>query len=106
MKDLKYLGAYLVPSFCIAGLLLGGWMSISTIVFVFVFIPILEPLLGRSESNVSEPERNAMLQNKIFDWLLYLNLPIVFGVLLLFISVLNQGNLSNLEFTGHIISVG
>ena len=106
MKDLKYLGAYLVPSFCVAGLLLGGWMSISTIVFVFVLIPILEPILGRSESNLAEPQRSAMLQNKIFDWLLYLNLPVVYGILLLFISVLNQGNLSNLEYTGHILSVG
>lgn len=106
MKDLKYLAAYLVPAFCVSGLLLGGWMSLSTILFVFVVIPILEPLLGRSESNVSEPERDKMLQNKVFDWLLYLNIPVVYGIILLFISVLNQGNLSNLEFTGNLISVG
>lgn len=106
MKDLKYLGAYLVPAFCTGGLLFGGWASISTILFVFVLIPILEPLLGRSAHNITEPERTATLNNKVFDWLLYLNIPIVYGIILLFISVLNQNNLSNLEFTGHIISVG
>lgn len=106
MKDLKYLGAYLVPAFCAGGLIIGGWASISTILFVFVLIPILEPLLGRSASNLPEPQRTILLNNKVFDWLLYLNIPIVYGIILLFISVLNQNNLSNLEFTGHIISVG
>lgn len=106
MKDLKYLAAYLVPTFCIVGLIFGGWLSISTILFVFVLIPILEPLLGRSSDNLPESERTELLQNKFFDWLLYLNIPIVYGIILLFIGVLNQNQLSNFEYTGHIISVG
>lgn len=106
MKDLKYLGAYLVPTFCVSGLILGGWASISTILFVFVFVPILEPLLGRSDHNMVEPNRTAALNKQLFDWLLYLNIPIVYGIILLFIWVLNQQSLSNLEYTGHIISVG
>jgi alkane 1-monooxygenase len=106
MKDLKYLAAYLVPAFCVAGLLLGGWMSISTLLFVFALVPILEPLVGRSTANLSDNNRAQKLNQKFFDWLLYLNVPIVYGIIVLFIWILNTQSLSNLEYTGHILSVG
>lgn len=105
-RDLKYLLAYLVPALCIFSLYYRGNMAWATVIFVFVLIPALEPFLGNSPKNLNDQERQLALRKPLFDWLLYLNLPIVYFTLASFIGVLNTTTLSNSEYTGLILSVG
>lgn len=106
MKDLKYMAAYINPVITALGLWLGGAYTYMNVVFVFVLIPIIDQLSSQSEENISVEERTEFLKRKIFDWLLYLNLPILYGILILFIIQLNTLEMSAFELVGNILSVG
>jgi len=105
-RDLKYLLAYLIPFICILSLQQRGGMSWAVVGFVFVLIPLVEPFWGKSTHNLDDPQKQRMLSNPLFDYLLYFNLPIVYGTLIYFLTVLNTSPLNNIEYTGLIISVG
>ncbi len=106
MKDLKYLFAYIVPLLALIGLLAQGWWSYLLVIFVFGVVPFIEPLLSGSEENMSIEEKESQLSKKFFDYLLYFNVVIVYGILGLFIYTLNTADLSTFELIGSTLSVG
>ncbi len=106
MRDLKYLAAYLIPASAFLALNLQGWWSYSTVIFAFVMIPLLEPFLPRSEKNLDIEERKRQLKKRLFDWLLYLNIPILYGLIGYFIFVVSAQELANYELTGLVLSLG
>lgn len=106
MKDLKYLAAFTIPLVAVLGISKLGIFSFATPVYVFVFLPLLE-LLSPVDSTNPEPEEALSLSKKrIFDWLLYLNLPVVFGILLFALYVVTTRSLETFEWVGLIFSVG
>ena len=81
MKDLKYLAAFSLPLMACVGLYLQGIFSFLVPIYAFVLLPALEMTFPVDESNLDVKGVNNKLKNKLFDWLLYLNVPIVFGLL-------------------------
>jgi len=106
MRDLKYLAAYLIPLTAVLALSFQGIWSYSTVLFAFGLIPLVEPFLPRSEVNLTSEQRQAKLKNRLFDWLLYLNLPILYGIIAGFVYVLATFQLAGHEMTGLVLSVG
>jgi len=106
MKDLKYLAAFSIPLVAFWGIYFKSIYSYLTPVYAFILIPILELIFPIDTSNVSDEESKSKLKNKLFDWLLYLNLPIVFGLLIYALATINSTLLETYEFIGLIISVG
>jgi alkane 1-monooxygenase len=106
VQDLKYLSALTVPLSLIIGLYFKGYWLFLTPTYLFVFIPILELLLKEENSNYSEAETSSRAVNTFFDWLLYLNLPIVYSLLIWsFIEVSNYA-FELFEFIGLVLSLG
>lgn len=106
MKDLKYLTAFSIPLMAFIGLYFQGIFSFLTPFYGFVLIPILELLFPIDTYNITEDESKSKLKNKIFDWLLYLNLPIVYVLVALSLIVVTTTSLETYEFVGLILSVG
>lgn len=106
LNDLKYLVSYSIPVAAILGLYLKGNWAFFTPVFAFVLIPILEILLPVQEGNLSEEQSLSKAQNKFFNILLYLNIPIVFGILGWFLYSITMVNYSLSELIGLTFSVG
>jgi len=106
MKDLKYLAAFSIPFCAICGLFLQGYWVWLTPIFAFVCIPVLELIFPIDESNLSKKEADSRLKQHIFDWLLYLNLPIVYGILTYSLFIVSTHSLETFEFVGLIFSVG
>lgn len=106
MKDLKYLTAFSIPIMAFAGLYLQGLFSFLTPFYGFVIIPMLELMFPVDTSNISEEESENRLKNKVFDWLLYFNLPIVYILVVLSLLVVTTTSLETYEFVGLILSVG
>uniref|UniRef100_UPI004048EFBA alkane 1-monooxygenase n=1 Tax=Gelidibacter sp. TaxID=2018083 RepID=UPI004048EFBA len=106
MKDLKYLAAFSIPVVAIIGLLLKGPFVFLTPVYAFVIIPLLELVFPVDTYNISKEEADNKLKNKFFDWLLYLNLPIVYGLIVFSLLTVSNSSLATYEFVGCIISVG
>jgi len=106
MKDLKYLLAYLPPLAAYAGIYYGGIWSPGSIYVGFVIIPILEFLVPKSTENHAAEMEPRRLSNRFFDFLLYLNIPILFGLLWYYFSTVAAGTHSAMEIIGMTFSVG
>jgi alkane 1-monooxygenase len=57
-------------------------------------------------SNLSPEEVKNNLKNKLFDWLLYLNLPVVYGLVLFALLTVSSVHLDLFEIIGLTFSVG
>lgn len=106
MKDLKYLAAYINPALAAGGLLLGGGWVWMNVIFVFVLVPVFDQIGKASGENLDEPVRTEKLKKRLFDWLLYLNLPVLYGVIGLFVYQLLHTTMGTSELIGNILSVG
>jgi len=105
-RDLKYLLAYLLPLAGYLGLYFGGIWSFGSIYVAFVALPLLELVLPGTVENhlpAEEPERGA---RPLFDYLLYLNLPILAGAIVYLLHVVSTRDLATYELTGMILNVG
>lgn len=106
MKDLKYLAAFSIPLMACIGLYLQGVFSFLVPVYAFLLLPILEMIFPVDESNLDDDDASNKLKNKLFDWLLYLNLPIVFGLLFFTFNLITSQILETYEVVGFVFSMG
>ncbi len=103
---MKYLLAYCIPVVSLIGIYFGGIWSFSGLVFTFVFLPTIEIILPIDTSNYDNETVIERTKNKFFDFLLYLNVPIVYGALLYTLLKITQNNLSVFEIVGMVLSLG
>lgn len=106
MKDLKYLAAFSIPLTACIGLSLKGYWTYLTPIYSFILIPILELLLPLDNSNYSDDIKATKKVNRIFDWLLYLNLPIIYSILIFALFTIATSTLSTYEFIGLVLTIG
>lgn len=106
MKDLKYLAAYINPVLAAIGLWFGGYFAWGAVFFSFVLVPLLDQIGPIDTSNVNNEKRKELLGKRIFDWLLYLNIPVVYAIIGFFIFQLNQSEMSIGVLIGNTLSVG
>ena len=106
MKDLKYLAAFSIPIMAVLGLSFQSYWVWTTPIFAFVCIPVLELIFPVDPTNLQSEEVDSRLKRKIFDWLLYLNLPIVYGIVIYALILVTRQPLETYEFVGLIFSVG
>lgn len=103
---MKYIWAYSIPLVAFLGIYIGGFAMFAALIYAFVFIPCLELALPVDASNYSESEKKYLAINKLFDFLLYMNVPIVFGLLFYSLQKLTTSNLSLFEIIGMTLSTG
>ncbi|NNJ89331.1 MAG: alkane 1-monooxygenase [Eudoraea sp.] len=106
MKDLKYLAALTIPLSALISINTGGIWSYFTPVYAFVLIPVLEVLLPLDIQNFDQKTKEKRAVKKIFDWMLYANLPIVYGLLIYFLWSFSQTTYAFYEIIGLMLSLG
>ncbi len=104
--DLKYLAALSIPATLIIGLVFKGMWSYFTPIYVFVLVPILEILLPHDTSNIEGEARSKKEASPLFDWMLYANIPIVYGLLIITLFTLTTTILNTYEVIGLVFSLG
>lgn len=106
MKDLKYLMGYTLPTMAIIGLSFRGAWSFLTPIVAFGLIPILELALPEDATNLSEKESEEKGNNPLFDIFLYLNIPLVFGIVGYYLWWVSSASYSLAEIIGLTFSAG
>ena len=106
MKDLKYVLAYATPLGALMGLWLQGFWVFFTPFFTFILVPFLETILPIAKQNLSQKELLSKDKNKFFNIILYLNIPIVYGLVGYFLWSLSFKQYSITELIGLTISLG
>lgn len=105
-RDFKYLIAYLVPISAYIAVLCQGWWSFLVVLLAFAIIPLVEQFSKGKTRNLSEREEAEKAASPLFDWLLYLNLPLLLGIMWLYLSAMTSGSLQLYEMVGMTLSVG
>ncbi|PRX56908.1 alkane 1-monooxygenase [Flagellimonas meridianipacifica] len=106
MKDLKYLAAFTIPISALISLYLKGYWSFFTPVYAFAIIPLLEIVLPVDSSNLSPEEREEKKKSPLFDWLLYLNVPVVYFFLTYTLFDITTTTYQTYEIIGLVFSIG
>lgn len=105
-SDLKYLLAYVIPASGFAAIYWQGSWSYATVIIAFIILPTVEQIVPTSTANLDHESAKHKSTQWFFDLLLFLNLPIIIGLILyLFYTVLHQ-NISYFELIGLYLSVG
>tara|TARA_B100000795_G_scaffold198110_1_gene151987 strand:+ start:2936 stop:3976 length:1041 start_codon:yes stop_codon:yes gene_type:complete len=106
MKDLKYLFAYATPATAVIGLWAGSFWVFLTPFFAFMIVPFLETILPVAEQNLTKKQALSKNKNKFFNILLYLNIPIVYGLVGYFLWSLGFVDYTTTELAGLTVSIG
>ena len=81
-------------------------MDFFSVFYVFIIIPLLDLIFGETKENLSDEDISYIKNKWIFDLMLYLNLPIVFGLLYLILFNINSNVYEVYELVGLAISSG
>lgn len=106
MRDYKYLLAFSLPAVGYLSVYAGSFWSWGAVLFSYGFIPLMEMVFPPNPNNLpveAEPDRS---KDRFFDYLLYANVPILYGLLVFFFYTLETGSLSLIEKVGMTFSVG
>ena len=105
MKNFKYFFAYLLPITTFIGLYFQGGWSYLTVVVAFVLVPILENTTPNSPDNLAPDIASEKAHNRLFDFLLYANIPLYVGLLIFYFTVITQAT-TPLTTIGMTLSMG
>ena len=106
MREVKYSFGLIVPVIVFISLYLNGWWSYFAPVFAFGLIPFLELILPQSEKNMTKEEEKVVKNQAFYDWIVYLNVPFQFGLLVYFLFIISGGGLELYEIIGKTIAMG
>ncbi|MGC6422351.1 MAG: alkane 1-monooxygenase [Flavobacteriaceae bacterium] len=105
-RDLKYLLAYTIPLATVLAIYYKGFFSYATVVYAFVCIPIVEILVAERQADYTPEEVSNRRLNALFDWMLYGNIPVTFGLLTWGLWDLHAASYDTYEIVGKVFSLG
>jgi len=85
VRAFKYLSPCLIYYGAITSFLSQGWLVWTPLVYAWVIIPLLELCIKPDPTNLSEAEEEIAKHNKVYDYLLYLVVPLQYVALCLFL---------------------
>ena len=106
MRNLKYLFAYTVPLSAFISFESIGLGTYTSVIYAFIILPFLDLITGKGSENISKEKANNKKTSWVFDVMLYLNLPIVFGLLWLVFSKIQTQEYAAYELIGLGLSAG
>ena len=106
MKRLKYLLVYTLPITVYYSFNTEGAMTFIPFFIFFGFVPLLELFLKPDASNFDKETAKAEKDNPIYDWVMYLALPVQLGMLVYFLFVMQNTPFGTVEFWGRVSSMG
>ena len=106
MKRLKYFSVYLLPLTVFVSFHEEGLASFFPVFVFFVFVPLLELFLNPDHSNFDQETADLEKNSKLYDWILYLAVPVQVGMLIYFFNVISATPVYSIEYFGRIFAMG
>ena len=106
MKRLKYMFVFILPFGVYLSFNRVGWSTFGPVIFAFVLIPFLELLLKPDKTNLDEETRILEKESNLYDWILYLSVPVQLLMLVSFLYVIDLTEFGSISFFGKVFSMG
>lgn len=106
VKALKYLLVYSLPLGVFLSFRSEGWATFLPVAYAFGIIPLLELLITPDASNISKAEMDLRKADRIYDFLLYLIVPIQVGFVFWYFFNIEGLSIETATFWGRTVSLG
>jgi len=106
IRFLKYSIVFIIPLVAFMSINASGWWTFGTAILVYALLPLLEFLFQPDERNLEKVEEQLIVADRSYDYLLYLLVPVQFGLLYYFVSVIGVMESTTIELTGRLFSMG
>ena len=106
MKALKYFSIFIVPVVIYISFSRDGWLTFTAPIVFYGLVPLLEFFIKPNKVNFTKDEEKIEKENKLYTYLLYATIPIQIIFLGYFLNTINDPNLTTLEISGKIFSMG
>lgn len=105
-RFLKYSIAFIIPLVAYFSIQASGWWTFATVVLVYGLLPLFEFLFAVDHTNLAEAEAEFVAKDPVYDYLLYLVVPVQFALLYYFVSVIGVVESTSVELVGRVLSMG
>jgi len=106
VRFLKYSIVLIIPTVCWFSIASSGWWTFSSLVLLYLMIPLLEFVFKRDERNLEAAEEEMIANDRWYDYLLYLMVPVQFGLLFYFLDTIATTPHSMIELIGKTAAMG
>jgi len=103
---LKYLHVLILPALAFVSFNSRGWITFLPLIESFLLIPLLELAYKPDPSNLSEADEAIRKKDAIYDWQLYIMVPVQFLLLFIFLQSMTEVGLSLSDKIGRITGMG
>ena len=106
IRPLKYVFAYTAVAVgCISFTYTGIW-AFATVLYAYALIPIVELFIKPDNKNLSQAEEELIKEDKVYDWIIYLMVPIHFALLFYYLFSMQNPELTVTDIIGRTLSMG
>jgi len=106
MSKLKYMNVLIIPILAYVSFTGYGALTYLPIAYSFLFIPFLELFIKADTTNLSEAEEELRKDNSIYDWQIYLMVPVQCVFVYLFLESMTEPGLAVGDRIGRITGMG
>ncbi len=106
MKRFKYLFVFILPLGVYFAFNRHGWSTFSPIIFTFVLIPFVEIFLKPDKENFDQETMLKEKNSRIYDWILYLSVPVQLLMLISFLFVIELTAVNSVDYFGKVFAMG
>lgn len=105
-RALKYLSIFTLPLTVIISFNATDYWVFLPVIYVFAIIPLLELFFRPNVSNLSLAEEEMAKEDRIYDVLLWLVVPVQLGFIIGFLLKMNEPNLTLMQQVGYTLAMG
>lgn len=105
-REIKYLSGYTIPATAVLAIWKPEYFAFLTLIYAFVVIPLLEQWLPVHTGNFSEAQEKEVLKDRMYDIVLYLSVPIQWGIIGFFLVQVSSSSYTTLQLIGMITATG
>lgn len=106
LRAFRYLLVYTLPLSVFLSFQHEGIITFSPVFYGFLVVPFIELFVKSDTSNLSKVERDLEKHNRLYDWLVWLIVPVQVGFLIWYFFNIQQLEAFGLSWWGRTISMG
>ncbi|MEM6268019.1 MAG: alkane 1-monooxygenase [Bacteroidota bacterium] len=106
VRALKYGVVFTTLLFGVVSFMATNWTAYALLLYAFGLVPLLELLLRPNAHNLSKTEMEVARNDRIYDYLLYAVVPVLYGFLIWFLFTIDDPTVSGWVTLGKVSAMG
>ena len=102
----KYASPFIIFVLAYLSFIGKGWMTFLPVYWAYLIIPILELLIKPDETNLEAAEEEMAKNDRVYDYLLYLIVPLLYASIIFFLFSLKEDGLTTADLIGRTLTMG